>query len=197
MITGATVQRTSKAEPGQGGRRCRCRASSASRGLLRRLYSVIAAQLFQSPSGSRLNSRDRVVLQPRHGIDVAVGESFRDHLQRHFTGPPMLVLEGVDHRCRRGLVPGVQHRPKRPGPYEVILGAEPELDPPKARPTCEERHELRLIAPVHLAIKTHAAVHQPARPPALYGQPDQHGRVGVEQRVGVVCHDPIMAWRPR
>jgi hypothetical protein len=155
----------------------------------------VLAQPFQSPAGSRLDSRDRVSSQPGHGVDIAVDQSLRDYLQGHLTGPPMLVFERVDHCRRRGLVPCVQHRSKRPSPYQVTLGAESELDPPRAVPTREERHQLGLVAPVHLAIKTHAAVHQPTRPPALDGLPNQHGRLGVERQVEVVFHDTIIAWQ--
>jgi hypothetical protein len=155
-------------------------------------FSGIAAQPFQSPSGSRLDSWDGVVAQPRHSIDIAVYQSLRDHLQRHLTGSPMLVFERVDHCRRRGLVPGVQHRSKRPGPYEVTLGTESELDPARTRTARDVRHQLRLVAPVHLSVKTYTAVHQPARPPPLDGQPDQHGRMGVERQVEV-CHNPIIA----
>jgi hypothetical protein len=154
----------------------------------------IATQPFQSPPGSRLDSRDGIVSQLRHGIDIAVDQSLGNHLQRHLTGPPVAVFKRVDHCRRRGLVPGVQHCPKRPGPYEVSLGAESEFDPPTALTAADERHQLRLVDPVHLSIKMYTAVHQPARPPTFDGQRNQHGRMGVEGQVEVVCHNLIIPW---
>jgi len=59
----------------------------------------------------------------------------------------------------------------------------------------EVQHELGLVAPVHLAIKTCAAIHEPARPPPLHGKPDQHRRMGIERQVRVVYHVPIIARR--
>ncbi len=106
----------------------------------------------------------------------------------------MLVFKRVDHCRGRGLVPGVQHRTKRPGPYEVTLGTESEVGPPAALTAREVRQQLRLVAPVHLAIKMYAAIHQPARPPPFDSQPNQYGRMGVEWQVEVVSHNLIIPW---